>query len=142
MKEEWKSAPLPDDPAKFDENGDGRLSTLDIATLLAKHRQKLGLTEQDQLGFRPMFVQFDKDFDGIVSKQELEQLVAQGANISEVLEKWDIDKHVSKNELTDTDGSDALSKEQFPQIDRIGDGVINRDEMARYLASQSTGVKE
>ncbi len=89
---EWQATPLPGDPAKFDENSDGRLSTLEMATMLAKHRQKLGLTGQDQLSIRPMFLTYDADFNGTISKQELERLTASGANVSELLDKWDINK--------------------------------------------------
>jgi Ca2+-binding EF-hand superfamily protein len=64
--DEWTSTPMPSKPEDFDEDDDTRLSLMEIATMLAKHRQKLGLTAKDQLGARALISPFDRDFDGTV----------------------------------------------------------------------------
>ncbi len=177
--DEWEGTPMPGKPEDFDEDDDKRLSLMEIATMLAKHRQKLGLTAKDQLAARAMIARFDGNFDGIVSEAErkpYEELLADAIAQLMELDKdkdgnvtlMEIEKELSerrdelgytdrdaaeanrlimrhdenrdrllrKEELKETGGGGYLGREEMPQIDRNGDGAINQDELARYLARE------
>lgn len=84
--DEAQAAPLPLATKDFDEDSDGLLSTMELATMLAKQRMKLGLSKQDQLNARATFAQFDRDRDGFVTKLELEAIGITEAEIKQILE--------------------------------------------------------
>ncbi len=90
--DEWTNTPLPGDPESFDMDKDKRLSLLEMATMLAKHRQKLGLTAQDQLEARALILQFDTDFSGVITKEEMIPLVAELGDQVEKLKQFNTDK--------------------------------------------------
>lgn len=68
--EEQEGAFLPLSPRSFDENDDGGLEIIEVATMLAKYRQGLGLSESDLLQIRILFARFDKDFNGKIADEE------------------------------------------------------------------------
>ena len=70
--DEWINAPLPREPKDFDENGDGLLQQIEVATMLAKHRRELGLTKADQAKARQIIRLGDTNDDGVVTKEEME----------------------------------------------------------------------
>ncbi|MEM1227853.1 MAG: hypothetical protein AAGJ40_19345 [Planctomycetota bacterium] len=89
--QEWSNTPLPGMPTAFDHDNDGRLSLMEIATMLAKHRQKLGLTAQDQLGLRAAIQPLDQDFNGILDPDEYNAVMANQPESLERLLQWDTD---------------------------------------------------
>ncbi|QDT08647.1 hypothetical protein [Planctomycetes bacterium K23_9] len=100
--EERAAARLPLAAGPFDHDGDERLSVMEIATMLAKHRLDLGLTVPDQEKFRYLmsrdfnhdgelaeselnprgevmpqqYVEFDKDKNGKITVKEIESRLA------------------------------------------------------------------
>ncbi len=179
--DEWSNTPMPDSPSAFDEDKDQRLTVLEIATMLAKHRQKLGLTANDQLAARALIASFDKDFSGVVSASEwkpvetlmsdevrqlkefdsnkddaislleIETLLSKrrdelgftdrDAEAAKVMIRRHDDNHdlrISASELKESSGNGFLGKEDLPQVDRNQDGVIDQEELARYLARESS----
>ena len=140
--DEWKSTPMPGKPEDFDEDEDTRLSVMEIATMLAKHRQKLGLTAKDQLGARAMIARFDRDFDGAVTEEELKPfqqvLVDSIEKLKELDENKDgditlleIEKLLSKrrDELGYTDQDAAAAKRLIQRHDKNLDRRIQKDEL-------------
>jgi Ca2+-binding EF-hand superfamily protein len=90
--DEWNEASLPRDGKKFDENGDGFLSLMEVATLLAKHRMESGLTTTDQAQARQLIRSVDADQDGKISQDELERMETLGGRFRE-LEQYDTNKN-------------------------------------------------
>ncbi len=104
--DERKSANLPKAAKEFDENSDGKLGIMEIATMFAKHRMDTGLTKPDQAKVRRLFERFDPDRDG---KIEFEGDVA-------------------------TQFDDSL-KQQLGQYDTDGDGAITVSEVEQVVAA-------
>jgi Ca2+-binding EF-hand superfamily protein len=67
---ERQGAPLPRPASKFDENDDGKLGIMELATMLAKQRMDLGLTNPDQIKINRLFQQLDRNVDGKISEDE------------------------------------------------------------------------
>ncbi len=140
--DEWKSTPMPSKPDDFDEDDDTRLSVMEIATMLAKHRQKLGLTAKDQLGARAMISRFDRDFDGTVSEEEwkpFEQVMADSIEKLRELDEdkdgnitlLEIERQLSKrrDEMGYTDQDAAAAKRLIQRHDKNLDQRIQKDEL-------------
>ncbi|MCC9603443.1 hypothetical protein LOC67_23080 [Stieleria sp. JC731] len=88
---EWEGTPMPAKPDGFDEDEDGLLSLTEIATMIAKHRQKLGLTPKDLLSARALMQPVDANFDGIATKEELALYVKLQPAIADGLLAFDTD---------------------------------------------------
>ena len=95
---------------KWDTNKDGEISLLEVEKELARLRDQKGYTDQQAEQAKRLILRYDANHD----------------------------KHISKSEVSEASGEGVLSKELFPQIDRNGDGVVDHDELARYLANQPT----
>ena len=89
---EWKRTPLPNDPSKGDENEDGQLSQFEMAKMLARYRQKIGINPKDQLAARAAFAPLDSDFDGVISKAEWMPIEAQNSDAIARLKEFDANK--------------------------------------------------
>ena len=82
--DEWAAASLPRDGKEFDEDGDKRLSLMELATLLAKHRMELGLTTADQSQARQLVRMMDMNQDGKISREESQRAEGFGVQRSEL----------------------------------------------------------
>ncbi|PNY35633.1 hypothetical protein C2E31_17160 [Rhodopirellula baltica] len=139
---EWEQTPIPSNPEAGDEDGDGLLSVMEIATMLAKHRQKLGLTAKDLLTARNLVLPFDQDFDGVVSKAELARFVGLPESVTANLTAFDtnkdgdvslleIEKELGKrrDEKGYTDQDSAEANRLMMRHDVNHDKVIRADEL-------------
>ena len=68
--DEWVEANLPRDGALHDDDKDGALTIMELATLLAKHRQTSGMSKSDLMSARQMIERADIDRDGKLNKEE------------------------------------------------------------------------
>ncbi|MCD0462061.1 hypothetical protein [Roseiconus lacunae] len=68
---ERSRAPIPDATSDFDHDEDGKIDPTELATLLAARRTRLGLTVPDQRAIRKILARFDKDFNGLISAEEM-----------------------------------------------------------------------
>ena len=69
--DERAGARLPLSADRFDDDSDGLLSIMEVATMLSRHRRDLGLTVPDQKKLRSL-MQRDLDGDGTITAKELE----------------------------------------------------------------------
>jgi Ca2+-binding EF-hand superfamily protein len=76
--DEHAKAPLPKLAKDFDENEDGKLGVVELATMLAKHRRDAGLSKPDTVKIRNIFRQFDLDADGRIELKGLAGLSVVG----------------------------------------------------------------
>ncbi|QDT09451.1 hypothetical protein [Stieleria marina] len=81
-------ARLPLSASRFDDDGDDRLSIMEVATLFSRHRRDLGLTVPDQKKINSL-MQRDFDGDGKLADRELQIF---GNESSEQFTKFDADK--------------------------------------------------
>ncbi|TWU07505.1 hypothetical protein [Stieleria varia] len=63
---EQKAAGLPKPGEQFDENEDGKLEIIEIATMLGKHRKETGMSKSDLARLRSLFESLDLDKDGVI----------------------------------------------------------------------------
>lgn len=68
--DEWANANLPREGALHDEDHDGVLTIMELATLLAKHRQTSGMSKSDLFKSRQMIARADLDQDGKLNQAE------------------------------------------------------------------------
>jgi Ca2+-binding EF-hand superfamily protein len=68
--DERAGARLPLSADRFDDDNDGLLSIMEVATMLSRHRRDLGLTVPDQKKLRSL-MQRDLDGDGTITPEEL-----------------------------------------------------------------------
>ncbi|WP_442511775.1 hypothetical protein SH528x_003494 [Novipirellula sp. SH528] len=87
--DERAGAKLPLAAGQFDRDSDGRLSTIDIAEMLAKHRVDLGLTVPDQEKFWYLMSR-DFNHDGELAESELNPL---GEGMPQQYAGFDTDKN-------------------------------------------------
>ena len=92
--EEYAAAPLPKPAKEFDEDDDGMLEIIELATMLAKHRRDAGLSKPDVVKIRSLFKQFDPDGDGQIDLKQLEGFMrADGESVGTQLgETYDSNK--------------------------------------------------
>lgn len=76
--DEQAGAPLPRAANDFDENKDGKLEIMEIATMLAKHRRETGLSKSDLMRVRSLFERFDPDGDSKLVLNEILRLAPPG----------------------------------------------------------------
>lgn len=72
--DEQVGAFLPLSADAFDETNDGKLEIIEIATMLAKHRQTTGLTSSDLQQIRALFERYDSNADGKIDQTEMAPL--------------------------------------------------------------------
>ena len=72
--DERKAAPLPMLATDFDDDEDGKLNAMELATMLAKHRREVGLSKPDVVKIRKLFQQFDPQMVGAIALKPLEEL--------------------------------------------------------------------
>lgn len=65
-EEEQAKARLPRPAKDFDEDDDGKMGMMELATMLAVHRRDAGLTKPDVFKIRKTFDQFDLNRDGTI----------------------------------------------------------------------------
>lgn len=153
--DEWTNTPLPGNPESFDMDKDKRLSLLEIATMLAKHRQKLGLTAQDQLEARALILQFDTDFSGVITKEEMIPLIAALGDQIEKVKQFDSDKNDEislleietvlserRDELGYSDRDAAAAKLMITRHDENRDLRISKHELKDETSSGYLGKNE
>ena len=149
--DEWDNTPLPGRPQEFDEDDDGRLALMEIATMLAKHRQELGLTANDQMMARALIQRLDRDFDGTISSEELKAF-PESERLLEELKPYDtnkdgntslmeIEKVLSKrrDELGYTDADANNARRLIQRHDQNRDSVIRKDELRDKSAAGYLG---
>tara|TARA_R110002049_G_scaffold4601_5_gene32232 strand:- start:322757 stop:323893 length:1137 start_codon:yes stop_codon:yes gene_type:complete len=68
--EEQAGAFLPLAAKDFDEDDNGKLSIMEIATMLAKHRRESGMSQTDLMQVRSIFERFDVNSDGRIDESE------------------------------------------------------------------------
>ena len=84
--DEHAKAPLPKLAKDFDEDEDGKLGLIELATMLAKHRRDAGLSKPDTVKIRNLFRQFDSDADGRIELKGLAGLsVVAGVSVEKQL---------------------------------------------------------
>lgn len=150
--DEWDGTPLPSSPEDFDEDGDKQLTLMEIATMLAKHRQKLGLTANDQLSARALIQGLDRNFDGTISKEELQPFEEQHPQVPEQLKAYDtngdgnttlmeIEKVLSerRDKLGYSDRDAAEAKRLILRHDQNRDKVIRKSELKKESGSGLLG---
>ncbi len=76
---ERADAPLPLSGDSFDDDGDGNLGQMELATLLAKHRQDSGLTKPDTIKIRNLFSMFDPEMTGTIDLSRFESQDSENA---------------------------------------------------------------
>ncbi|MDV6034208.1 MAG: hypothetical protein F9B45_29765 [Phycisphaera sp. RhM] len=69
-KDEQAGAFLPLPVKDFDENDDGKLGIMEIATMLAKHRRDSGMSKSDLAKVRSVFERYDRNSDGTINTDE------------------------------------------------------------------------
>ena len=84
--DEWAAAELPRDGTLHDDDGDGALTIMEVATLLAKHRRSTGMSKSDLMKARQMITRADMDRDGKLNRQE------QGIFADDNVGQYDADK--------------------------------------------------
>ncbi|KAA5543636.1 hypothetical protein FYK55_10530 [Roseiconus nitratireducens] len=154
-KREWDAAPLPDRPEKFDEDKDDRLSLMEIATMLAKHRQSLGLTAKDQLASRALIGRFDRDGDSKVTLPEwkplqesfpdpISDLLSYDTNSDETIELLEIEKTLSKrrDEKGYSDSDAAMARRLIMRHDQNRDQQIKADELKEVSGGGYLGKED
>ncbi|NND99589.1 MAG: hypothetical protein HKN47_19915 [Pirellulaceae bacterium] len=121
---ERENAPLPDGNMKFDEDGDGLLSPLDLATMYAAHRKEMGLSKFDVQKLQGIFARHDKDGDGrIVIGPDL-KAAAKHSGVDEI-ESISLGK---SNPLTQV-------KASVGKFDANKDNVVTIAEVEAHLAA-------
>ena len=94
-------------PPNFDQNGDGKITELELETYFGDRRKELGFDDEDADRAATLIQRNDADGNRSLSRSEL---VASGA-----------------------DRNSPLSPEKLPVIDNDKDGKISMPELARYL---------
>jgi len=69
-EEEQSKARIETEASAFDNDEDGKMSVLELATMLAKRRMTLGLSKSDQLLARRILKRLDKNKDGLIHWEE------------------------------------------------------------------------
>ncbi|QDV45236.1 EF hand [Stieleria neptunia] len=69
-KDEQAGAFLPLPVKEFDEDDDGKLGIMEIATMLAKHRRESGMSKSDLAKVRSLFERYDRNSDGTIDETE------------------------------------------------------------------------
>ncbi|QEF98479.1 EF hand [Stieleria maiorica] len=69
-KDEQQGAYLPLPAKEFDENDDGKLGIMEIATMLAKYRRDSGMSKSDLAKVRSLFERYDRNSDGMIDQTE------------------------------------------------------------------------
>ena len=126
---------LPKPAEQFDDDGDGMLGAMELATMLAKHRRDAGLTKPDTRKIQSLFSRFDHDGDGKidVSKESAGAqenplgVVFAGQNLQAIL-KYD----------TDGDGTVTIGEveKQFAEV-RKERGYTEREfDMAKKMITR------
>lgn len=140
-EDEWVRTPLPKKPEAFDEDSDDRLTLMEMATMLAKHRQELGLTAKDQMAARALILRLDRDFDGTITSAELNSL-PNAEQMQQELKQYDtngdtnvslmeIEKLMSKrrDELGYTDADASQASRLMQRHDQNRDRVLRKNEL-------------
>jgi Ca2+-binding EF-hand superfamily protein len=78
-EDEQSGAFLPLPAKDFDEDNDGRLSIMEIATMLAKNRRDLGMSKSDLAKVRSVFERYDQNADGKIDEAEFASASFAGA---------------------------------------------------------------
>ncbi|KAJ0978026.1 hypothetical protein J5N97_013500 [Dioscorea zingiberensis] len=133
---------------KFDSNGDGRISTSELANIL----ESLGQTASDEELARMMAVA-DADGDGFISLTEfLDLMSADDASALEDLRHafavFDTDRSgsISAEELATVlrslgeGASVAQCRRMIDSVDRDGDGMVNFEEFKIMMTSRSSSL--
>lgn len=89
---EWDAASLPREPKNFDEDDDGELSVMELATMLAKNRMESGMSTSDQMQVRNLVLRIDRDRNGVISRDEFDLAKSAGFT-NEEFSKYDTDKN-------------------------------------------------
>ncbi len=91
--DEQAKAPLPKPGKDFDEDEDGKLGIMELATMLAKHRRDAGLSKPDTFKIRKLFAMFDPNGDGKIDlKDPLTAAPLGGESANNQLEAYDGNK--------------------------------------------------
>ncbi|XVE85479.1 hypothetical protein DITRI_Ditri17bG0093700 [Diplodiscus trichospermus] len=123
---------------KFDVNGDGKISSSELGSIMGSLGQ---LPSEEEL--QKMIKEFDSDGDGFVSFEEFVELNTKGVDSEEVLENlkdafsvYDIDGNgsISAEELQEVlkslgdECSIAECRQMISGVDNDGDGMIDFEE--------------
>ncbi|MCA9135436.1 MAG: hypothetical protein KDB00_01720 [Planctomycetales bacterium] len=129
-KDEQKGAFLPLPASDFDENKDGKVGILEIATLLAKHRRESGMSKSDLAQVRTLFERYDANSDGTIDEIEF----ASAANVVGGVANSNPLQSLDKN----NDGRLTQSEVQQTMIENRKSLGFNDDELteARKLLTR------
>lgn len=139
--DEWENVPLPLAPEEFDQNSDGSLSVMDVATMLAKHRTQLGLTHSDQNRVHSMFALFDTNKDWEIGASELSGGRALGEtgvelrqcdrNNDQTVTLLEVESKLAKDraEIGYSDEDYSGAKLQMLRLDQDRSGKLSREEL-------------
>ncbi|PAY20471.1 hypothetical protein CKO51_05290 [Rhodopirellula sp. SM50] len=97
-------------PAKdYDENDDGKLGIMEIATMLAKHRRDSGMSKSDLAKVRSVFERYDRNSDGTIDKDEFAAAAGLFSNGSNTNPLKELDKN-GDGELTQMEVQQVITQ--------------------------------
>ena len=108
-KDEQAGAFLPLPVKDFDENDDGKLGIMEIATMLAKHRRESGMSKSDLAKVRSLFERYDRNSDGTIDQTEF----------------------AAGDPFSNDSKTNPLS-----ELDKNGDGELTQMEVQQIIAAQ------
>lgn len=108
-KGEWTEAGLPRDGSLHDDDGDSRLSQIELAILFSKHRRDTGLSKSDAVQAKRLIQAADFNRDGKLTDKEVES----GAFFG---------------------GEDGPTK--YTKFDANSDGTVTLGEIQTYIADE------